>query len=401
MLSDLGKLRRDTPACAELIHFNNAGAALQPTVVTEAVISHLLREQEMGGYEAAAANNAAADNFYTALGRLFNCSHREIAWAENATRAWHILLQSIPFETGDKIVTGQSEYASNYLTLMHWARTRHIEVVVLPNDHNGQIPLDLLDHTLQDNVRLIALTHIASQSGVVQPAAAVGRLARKHRVLYLLDACQSAGQVAVDVNEIGCDMMTGSGRKYLRGPRGTGFMYVRHSALDFLKPATLDLQSATWIEPDQFEWRDDARRFEIWEHFVAGKIGLAAAADYACNLGMTAITTRIRLLATLLRNQLSEIPGVRIHDEGFNAGNGPLGQQHLAGIVSFSHAKIDANTLHTLLSRKHINTSVIRRQNTQLDFSRRDLADINRASVHYYNTEAEIHKMCESLRAAI
>lgn len=395
-----GRLRDETPACRELIHFNNAGAALQPRPVTDAVLQHLMLEQSIGGYEAAAVNAQVAENFYPAFGRLLNCSPREVAWAENATRAWHLLLQAIPFEAGDRILTGQSEYASNYLTLLHLARTRHIEIEVIPNDSRGQISLEHLEQRLNDRVRLIALTHIPSQSGVIHPAAEVGKLARKHRILYLLDACQSAGQIAIDVQQIGCDMLTGSGRKYLRGPRGTGFMFVRHSILEYLKPATLDLQSVNWTHSDSFEWRDDARRFEIWEHAVAGKIGLATAADYAADLGMTNIEHSIRLLAYTLRNALALIPEIRIHDEGFVAG-APLSEMdHLGGIVTFSHAYMDAAALQNVLRAQRINVSVVKRQNTLLDFGRRNLGDINRASVHCYNTDDEINHVCDVIRHA-
>lgn len=401
-------LRQETPACRDLIHFNNAGAALQPRPVTDAVLHHLALEQRIGGYEAAEASADAAENFYHAFGRLLNCNPREIAYMENATRAWTTLLQSIPFERGDRIITGQSEYASNYMALLHLARTRQVEIVVIDNDSNGQISLDQLSAKLDDSVRLIALTHIPSQSGVIHPAAEVGKLARQHRILYLLDACQSAGQLDLDVNALGCDMLTGSGRKYLRGPRGTGFMYVRHSILDYLKPATLDLHSANWTQTDQYEWRDDARRFEIWEQFVAGKIGLAAAADYATTIGMTAIEAETRRLAGELRDRLNDLPGVILHDQGYQQSDADPGATRsssgltgLSGIVTFELADHDATVLQHQLRQQRINISVIKQQNTRLDFERRGLRNINRASVHYYNTDQEIEQFCDAVRAAL
>jgi len=407
---DKDLLRQETPACRDLIHFNNAGAALQPRPVTEAVLHHLALEQRIGGYEAAEAGADAAENFYHAFGRLLNCNPREIAYMENATRAWTTLLQSIPFERGDRIITGQSEYASNYMALLHLARTRQVEIVVIDNDSNGQISLDQLSAELDDSVRLIVLTHIPSQSGVIHPAAEVGKLARQHRILYLLDACQSAGQLDLDVNALGCDMLTGSGRKYLRGPRGTGFMYVRHSILDYLKPATLDLHSASWTQTDQYEWRDDARRFEIWEQFVAGKIGLAAAADYATTIGMTAIEAETRRLAGELRDRLNDVPGVILHDQGYQQSDPDRaasrsssvlsGLSGLSGIVTFELADHNATVLQHQLRQQRINISVIRQKNTRLDFERRGLSNINRASVHYYNTDQEIEQFCDAVRAA-
>lgn len=388
MAMNQGLVRQETPGCKDLVHFNNAGASLQPRPVTEAVLHHLMLEQRLGGYEAAEAQAHLSDNFYHACARLLNCAPREIAYAENSTRAWTQLLLSIPFESGDRILTGQSEYASNYLSLMHLAKLRGVRIDVVPNLDNGQICLQTLENKLDDDVRLIALTHVASQSGVVQPAAEVGRLARKHRIFYLLDACQSAGQLQLDVNTIGCDMLTSSGRKYMRGPRGTGFMYVRHSILDYLQPPSIDLQAANWTTRDHYELRDDARRFEVWEHFVAGKIGLGVAADYAMSLGMGEIETTVRRLAAQLRDQLSLLPGFDIHEH----------DEDLSGIVTFSHQRHGAAHVQQHLRAHRINTSVIRRQNTQLDFAARQLGDINRASVHYYNTETEIEQFCTTLR---
>jgi cysteine desulfurase / selenocysteine lyase len=295
---------------------------------------------------------------------------------------------AIPFESGDRILTGQSEYVSNYLTMMHLSKTRGVHIDVVPNQDNGQICLQTLEKKLDDDVRLIALTHVASQSGVIQPAAEVGKLARKHRIFYLLDACQSAGQLQLDVNELGCDMLTGSGRKYMRGPRGTGFMYVRHTILNYLQPQTIDLQSASWTSRDHYELRDDARRFEVWEHYVAGKIGLAAAADYALAIGVAEIEATVRALADRLRAQIAELPGFTIHESG----------SELSAIVTFSCTQESATRVQQFLRTRQINTSVIRRQNTQLDFAARQLGDINRASVHYYNTDTEIDQFCAALR---
>ena len=382
-------LRAQTPACQDLIHFNNAGAALSPQPVNDALFQHLLLEQRIGGYEAADATQAAQDNFYHAFGRLLGCNPREIAYMENATRAWTLLLQAMPLTQGDRILTGQSEYASNYLTLLHLAKTRHIRIDVVPNDSNGQICLQTLREKVDEDVRLIALTHIPSQSGVIHPAAEVGKIARKHRIFYLLDACQSAGQINLNVDEIGCDMLTGSGRKYLRGPRGTGFMYVRQSMQDYLEPPSVDLHSASWTRKDSYTLRDDARRFENWEHYVAGKIALGVAADYACDLGLDAIETRVCALAARLRARLAELPGITVHEQGEN----------LSGIVTFSDSSQDAASLQKRLRHHNINTSVARLQTNLLDFSKRKLPDINRASLHYYNTEAEIDTFCQVLAA--
>ncbi len=384
---DLERIRRQTPAVAQLIHFNNAGASLNPDVVTEAVLAHLQLEQRIGAYEAAVVADARIENYYKAFAALLNCQPSEIGWAENATHAWNSVFHAVALQPGDRIVTSQSEYASNYLALLHLARQRQVHIDVVPNAANGQVCLERLERALNGNVRLLALTHVPSQSGVVHPAAEAGTLARALGILYLLDACQSAGQLALDVEALGCDMLTGTGRKYLRGPRGTGFLYVRETSLQRLTPEWVDMHAAQFTGPHTYRLRDDARRFENWECFVAGKIGLGVAVDYANAIGMDGIEKRVRELAGCLRDMLRENPAITVHEAGSD----------LSGIVTFSSAAETAEALHKRLLHKGINTSVVRLRNNLLDLGQRSLGDLNRASVHYYNTEDEILLFCEAV----
>jgi len=389
MSLNLSKIRHETPATQHLIHFNNAGAALSPVTVSAAVIAHLQREQEIGGYEAAAEAHTGIENFYSAFSTMLGCSPNEIAYAENATSAWNKLFSAIPFEPGQSILTGQSEYASNYMAFLHLAKHKGVNIKVIPNTESGVIDLQLLEQAINTNVKLIALTHVPSQSGTIHPAQEVGLLARKHNILYLLDACQSAGQMQLNVDTLGCDMLTGTGRKYLRGPRGTGFIYLRQSAVSQLEPTEIDMHSATWTGRDTYTIREDARKFESFECFVAGKIGLGVAVDYALQLGLDNIETRVQSLAQQLRDSLVKIPNVQVHDQG----------HHLSGIVTFNKKGYNADALQAHLRTHNANTSVARRGNNQLDFVQRNLEDLNRASVHYYNTEEEIERFCSVVKA--
>ncbi|MCB1671470.1 MAG: aminotransferase class V-fold PLP-dependent enzyme [Gammaproteobacteria bacterium] len=376
------RLRAETPACENLIHFNNAGASLSPSIVTQSVAQHLQLEQLIGGYEAAEQAAGQIENFYPAFARLLNCDPAEMAFIENATRAWDMAFYAVPFQPGDQVITGQAEYASNYLAMLQLQKRLGIEIVVIANDAQGMLDLDSLREHINRKTRLIALTHIPSQIGTVQPAAEVGTIARGHGILYLLDACQSAGQLPLDTQQLGCDLLTGTGRKYLRGPRGTGFLYVNRNRMHELSPPFIDLHSARWVGPDNFEFRDDARRFENWECFVAGKIGLGVAADYAHNLGLEAIQTRISVVAGHLANRLREAPGVTVHEKSDNR----------SGIVTFSLARESAPGLQQRLRRSGINISVSRRVNAQLDSNVRQVGDVCRASLHYYNTVEEIDR---------
>jgi cysteine desulfurase / selenocysteine lyase len=386
---DIDTVRADTPACKNLLHFNNAGAGLMSTPVLDAITDHLKLEAEIGGYEAADAAQAAFDNTYAALARFLNCNTDEIALMENATVAWQAAFYGLvaKFQPGDRILTAEAEYASNFIAYLQISERTGVGIDVVPSTETGELDVDALEAMIDDRVKLIAITHVPTNGGLVNPAQAVGKIARAAQIPYLLDACQAAGQVPLDVEAIGCDMLSATGRKYLRGPRGTGFLYVRRNFLEQIEPPMLDLHGAKWSAADGYTPKGDARRFENWEFNVAGQIGLGVAVDYANALGQVAIYARIGKLAEQLRAGLGEINGVTLHDIGRERG----------GIVSFSTASVDPNSLKMQLRERRINCSTSGLTSTRLDMARRGLELINRASVHYYNTEAEVMRFCENV----
>jgi len=388
---DIERVRAETPGCGNVIHFNNAGAALQPQPVIEAVLGHLRLETEIGGYEAADRAEAALEGGYGSVARLINAAPDEIALVENATRAWDMAFYSLKLGRGDRILTARSEYASNVIAFLQIAEHRGAEIVVVPNDEAGALSVEALERLVDERVKLIAVTHVPTNGGLVNPAAAIGRVARRHGIPYLLDACQSVGQMPVDVAEIQCDMLSATGRKFLRGPRGTGFLWVRRAMIEKLEPPFLDLHAATWTGPDRYEVRRDARRFENWESYVAGRLGLGAAAEYALAIGLNAIWARVRSLAETLRDALGEIPGVAVRD---------LGRER-CGIVTFTTEGISAAELCQDLAAAKINVKTSSIFSTRYDMTARGLDLLLRASVHYYNTEDEIARFCEVVRGRV
>jgi cysteine desulfurase/selenocysteine lyase len=387
---DVERARRDTPGVTRVVHLNNAGAALPPSQVTDAVIAHLRREAQIGGYEAAEAAAEQVQATYTAIARLIGCEVDEIAVVENATRAWDMAFYAMSFKPGDRILTAHAEYASNVIAFLQVAGRTGAVVEVVDDDGHGQLSVaDLrrrLDNT-DGQVKLIAITHVPTQGGLVNPAEEVGAVARQAGVPFLLDACQSVGQLPVDVQRIGADLLSATGRKFLRGPRGTGFLYVRRSILDDLEPPFLDLHAATWTAPQRYEIRPDARRFESWETNYAAKIGLGVAVDYALSWGLDAIEARVTALAAGLRERLRIIDGVHVHDQG----------QRRCGIVTFTVDGVPAQDVQRSLAESGVNTSVSDAGSARLDLPRRGLHELVRASVHYYNTDDELDRLVTAL----
>lgn len=381
-LIDVARVRADTPSCEQILHFNNAGAALMTRAVNERQIEHLRLEERIGGYEAAVRAHDELEGFYSAAALLLGCREEEVAFMENATRAWDMAFYGIRFRPGDRILTASAEYASNYIAYLQVAERTGVSVEVVPDDEDGQLSVEALREMLDERVRLVAVTHIPTNGGLVNPAVEIGRVAKEAGALYLLDACQSVGQMPIDVEEIGCDFLSATGRKYLRGPRATGLLFVAAAAMERVEPAFLDLHAAEWTAPDRYRLRGDARRFETWEQNLAGKLGLSHAISYALDLGLEAIRERVVSLAATLRTALAAVPGATLHDRG----------RTRSGIVTFSLDGHPAENVVLALRTNGINTSLSPPSSTLIDATRRDLPEMIRASVHYYNTEREIER---------
>ena len=389
MSLDIAKIRADTPGVEKVAHFNNAGASLMPTPVLDVQIEHLKLEASIGGYEAAAAAAVRCEAVYASVSKLIHADVDEVALVENATVAWDMAFYSLPFDKGDRILTSEAEYAANYIAYLHVAKRTGVVVESIPCTNSGEVDTKALEDMIDDRVKLISITHIPTNGGLVNPASEIGRIAKTNNITYLLDACQSVGQLPIDVDELGCDILSATGRKYLRGPRGTGFLYVRKDLLATLEPPMIDLFAAKWVAPDQYELRPDARRFENWENNYTARLGLGAAIDYALNLGIDLTWQRILELSSSLRQKLSVIDGIKLRDIGSLQG----------GIVTFTLEGFDATTIKKMVGAQGINVSVSNPSSTLLDATRRNLPPVVRASVHYYNDEVEVVRLVDAVRA--
>lgn len=385
---DIDRARRETRGCGQIIHFNNAGAALPPAPVADALYNYLQQEELQGGYEVMEDQAEALENFYQAAARLLNCRSTEIAFVDSATRGWMMAFYAFNFMPGDRILTSSAEYGSNLVAMLHQAQKTGVEIVCVPNDPHGQIDLVALKKLLDPRVKLIALTHVPSGNGLVNPAAAVGAMARQASIPLLLDACQSLGQLPIDVEQLGCDILCATGRKFLRAPRGTGLLYVRQKLLETLEPPLLNHHAATLLSASRYQLQPDARRFECWERNCAGQVALGVAIDYTLGWGLPAISQRITHLATALRSELHEIDGIRVTDRGTEQ----------CGIVTFASEPCTARQLRKQLAARQINISTVPFSANPLQFESAQSPELVRASLHYYNTEQEISAFITQLK---
>lgn len=388
---DIERIRSETPGIGHSVHLLASGSALMPQPVVDAIVDHTLLEARIGGYEAQGREAERMDEIYPSVARHIGAGRHEIALMENATVAWCHAFYALPLPPGSRILTCEAEYAANYVAILQRARRDNLSIDVIPSDATGALDVAALEAVISDDVSLIAITWVPTNGGLVNPAATVGKVARKHGIPYLLDGCQAVGQMRVDVDAIGCDFFSATGRKFLRGPRGTGFLYVREKWLKTLEPAMIDHFGGAWVARNRYELRDDARRFETWENSYALRAGLGAAFDYAERIGIDNIQARIQALADHTRALLGSDDRITLRD---------LGSQK-CGIVSFT---VDGKAPDEIVRQMSDAGFVIGSSlpsSTRLDAERRNLPTVLRIAPHYYNSDDEIARAVDQLRRLI
>ena len=388
---EIQRARNETRGCEYVTHFNNAGSSLMAAPVADYLYEFLQEEEMKGGYETAASRNMELENFYVRVAELINAKPKEIAFVENATRAWDMIFYSIPLKAGDQIITVRSEYGSNVIAYLHRAKQTGAELVILENNDDGEPDTDQLRKLINKKTKLISMSHIPTGGGLVNPASEIGAIANEYGVPYLLDACQSVGQMSVDVADIGCDFLSATGRKFLRGPRGTGFLYVKQDWIERLEPPLIDQFAANLLDEKTYLLRRDARKFENWERYFAGQAAFGRAIEYAMDFGLPKIQQRIFKMADKLREGLQEIPQLEVTDQG----------RLKCGIVTFRHEALDAAIIKSELARRKINVSVSSGSGSRLSFMKRGIEAVVRASIHYYNSEEELEDFLSKIRQLV
>jgi selenocysteine lyase/cysteine desulfurase len=387
---DIAAVRADTPGCLGHAFLDSAGSSLMPTPVLEQVFAHLRSEASIGGYLAAAARADGLQHGYRVFADLFGCEPDEVAFSDSATRAWLSLMDSVPLSRGDRVLIGQVEYGANAVSLLRKAEEVGFTVEPVRSDDSGAMSVSALRDMLDERVKLLSLVHVPTNGGLINPVREIAEAAHEVGALVLLDACQSVGQLPARVDDLGVDMLSGTGRKWLRGPRGTGFLVVRRSVRHRLRPRLIDHIAAPWVAPDAYRLREDARAYELFEYDIAARLGLIAAAEYALRLGMDAIAARIRLLADRARDGLAAVPGVQVRDLG----------RDRCGIVTFTVAGRQPADVRDTLRKRGVTVTVSPTATSLLDMTARGLDNgVVRASPHYFVAEADIDRLIMEVAA--
>jgi selenocysteine lyase/cysteine desulfurase len=355
------------------------------------MLGHLNLEARIGGYEASAARAAEVREFYTEIAALINCSPDNVAFAGSATHAFATALSAIPFQAGDVILTTRNDFISNQIAFLSLRKRHQVKIVHAPDMPEGGVDAAAMAAQMRSvRPRLVAVTHIPTNSGLVQPIAAIGQHCRELDLLYLVDACQSVGHYPIDVAEIGCDLLTATCRKFLRGPRGSGFLFVSDRVLRAgYEPLFIDMHGARWVEPDRYQAASTAARFEEWEFPYATVLGCAVAARYARSVGIDAVAQRSPMLAARLRARLDALPGVRVLDRG----------PQLSAIVTAGIEGWQPQPFKAALDTARINSALSFREFAQFDFADKGVDWCLRLSPHYYNTEAEVDQVAAAVAA--
>lgn len=390
---DVVRWRDETPGCEYRNHLNNAGAALMPERVIRAIEDHLTLESHIGGYEAAETRTDQIDRVYRGIASLVGAAPRNVAIAPSSTVAFIQALSSIDFEPGDVILTSRCDYTSNQLNYLSLARRRGVRIVRAEDLPEGGVdPESVRRLTRELQPQLVAISWVPTNSGLVQDVAAVGDVCDAFGIRYLIDACQAAGQIPIDVTRLRCDYLSATARKFLRGPRGIGFLYVSDRAIERGDhPLYVDMRGATWTAPDDLSLAPDARRFEDWEFPYALVLGLGAAVDYAQSVGVDWGGARATMLADRLRSNLTQLDGVRVLDRGHRP----------CAIVTTEIAGRDPTAVVGELRRRHINTSASPAWLGLIDMAEKKAHGALRLSPHYYNTAEEVDAATEALAEII
>jgi cysteine desulfurase/selenocysteine lyase len=372
-------------------YLNNAGASLMSRLTMDSVVKHLSLECEVGAYRAATMREAEIDSFYELSAKLIGAPSAScIAFMDSASRAWNMALYAVPLCNGDEIVTLSSEFGTNLVSIFHYASKVGANVTVLECDRSGDFDMSELRAALERGARLVAISHVSAHGSIVNPVQEIGALVAKYRAIYLVDGCQAAGQMNIDVVKIGCDAYTATGRKWLRGPRGTGFLYVK--ADSSMSPLYVDLASADLAlggdgKPSGVTITRGARRFELWERSIASMIGLKVAISQYLALDRDDAHAKMRSASLALRKCISGNSNLQLLGK-------ETSESSIVGFYPLAPSREDAIT--KAFKASDVQVSTMGAWDCPLHFPKNGVSSIFRLSPHYY-TEHDTLDLAKSV----
>ena len=393
---DVAAERAATPGCATVTHLNYAGAALPTAATLATVTAYLEHEARRGGYEAEAEAGEALAATRASAAALVGADPEAVVLTgsdtEGWTRAvWGLVLGGL-LPRGRRVLVDRAAYDSHAIALLQACEHTGAVLEVVGSEPDGTLDLDALDAALAGgDVALACLTHVGTHRGLVNPVEEAGPRCAAAGAITAVDACQSLGQLPVDVARMGCDILTGTGRKWLRGPRGTGLLFVRPELAERMAPIGTDGRSAVWEADDRVRMRPGLQRFVPFETPVALRLGLGTAIDHALGLGLEAIAARVGAVAEELRALLSGIDGVEVHDGG----------RRRCGIVTFTVAGRTPPEVVAAAGAAGINVSATDTPAARLDLGPPRPPAVVRASPHYLTTEDETARLAEVVAAQV
>lgn len=377
-----------------LVFLDTGASAQKPQVVIDAIADFYARDYaniHRGVYALSQRATAHFEEARETVQRFLNAKHsREIVFVRGATEAINLLANSYgnTLKAGDEVLITEFEHHANIVPWQFLRDRIGIKLVVAPMDGTGGLDLIRFQELLSPRTRLVAVTHVSNALGTVMPVEAITRLAHQVGALVLIDGCQAAPRMPVDVQEIGCDFYVFSGHKTY-GPSGIGVLWARAEILDDLPPWQGGGDMILEVTFDHTTFQGAPTRFEAGTPHIVGTRGLAVALDYMTKLGLDAIRDHEERLTEYGARRLNEVRGVRLLGAG----------QRRLGVLSFEVDGIHPHDLSTILDQHQV---AIRAGHhcAQPLMDRLGVPATARASFGIYNDESDVESLIDAIKAA-
>lgn len=385
----INQIRQNTPGCLDKIFINSAGSSLMSKEVVQISKDYMDMEADIGGYDVMANHYEDFNLFYLEASKLINANPRNMAFAISATDAYSKVLYSFKWTEKDVILTTKDDYVSNIISFIHINRRFGSQIKFVDCLDSGDLDYEDLARKLEQyKPTIFALTHIPTSAGTIHDAEKAGEICANFDTYYLLDACQSIGQLDVDVRKIKCDFLTVTGRKFLKAPRGTGFLYVANHILDTdMGPLCIDLAGSTWDSETSFKFGSEAKRFEFWEKNYSNFLGLTQAIREINEIGIEKIAAYNKMLSGYFRNELEQVDGLKIYDHGSLKGN----------IITWKIPGLKQSEISKLFHERRVIFSFSSNTSALYDLNKKGEEWLVRFSPHFFNTTEEADQVGEIL----